>query len=300
MKYTITGGAGHISKPVTEKLLAAGHNVTVIGRNAEHLKDLVAKGATAAIGSVEDVEFLKKAFIGADAVYTMVPPNYSANDLKEFIGRIGKNYAEAIAANKIRFVVNLSSIGADLPEGCGPVSGLYRAEQALNSLRDVHVKHMRAPYFFDNFFSNLGLIKNAGIMGSNFAIESPRFPVGATSDIANEIAEELLNLNFTGHSARYMASDEIGTTEIAAAVGKAIGKPDLQWIPFADSDALNGMLQAGLPEEMAKNYVEMGAALNTGVMQSDYLAHRPKSFGKVKLKDFVSLFAEAYKSSNQN
>ena len=58
MKYVITGGAGHISKPLTEKLLAAGHAVTVIGRNAENLKELVAKGAKAAIGSVEDVQFL--------------------------------------------------------------------------------------------------------------------------------------------------------------------------------------------------------------------------------------------------
>jgi len=62
MKYVITGGAGNISKPLTEQLLKAGHRVTVIGRNAEHLKDLTALGATAAIGSVEDVAFLTKTF----------------------------------------------------------------------------------------------------------------------------------------------------------------------------------------------------------------------------------------------
>jgi uncharacterized protein YbjT (DUF2867 family) len=176
MKYAITGGAGHISKPLTEKLLAAGHSVTVIGRSAEHLKDLVAKGAKAAIGSVEDVEFLKTAFHDADAVYTMVPPNYSAKDLKEYIGRVGKNYAEAITGSSTRFVVNLSSVGADLPKGCGPVSGLYRAEQALNSLQDVHVKHVRAPYFYDNFFSNLDLIKTAWYYGKQFRYSITAFP----------------------------------------------------------------------------------------------------------------------------
>jgi nucleoside-diphosphate-sugar epimerase len=35
MKYTITGGADHISKPLAEKLLAAGHSVTVIGRSVK-------------------------------------------------------------------------------------------------------------------------------------------------------------------------------------------------------------------------------------------------------------------------
>ena len=82
MKYVITGGAGHISKPVVEKLLAGGHLVTVIGRNAENLKELVAKGATAAVGSVDDIKFLTKTFQGADAVYTMIPPNMAAPDWK--------------------------------------------------------------------------------------------------------------------------------------------------------------------------------------------------------------------------
>ena len=87
MKYVITGGAGHISRPLTEKLLAAGHEVTVIGRNSEHLKPLTDKGAKAAIGSVEDVNFLKETFQGADAVYTMVPPTFSATDWKSWIGQ---------------------------------------------------------------------------------------------------------------------------------------------------------------------------------------------------------------------
>ena len=58
MKYVITGAAGHISKPLVEKLLKAGHDVTVIGRNAENLRSLTDMGAKSAIGSVEDVEFL--------------------------------------------------------------------------------------------------------------------------------------------------------------------------------------------------------------------------------------------------
>ncbi len=43
MNYVITGGAGHISKPLAEALLAAGHQVTVIGRNAANLQELVSK-----------------------------------------------------------------------------------------------------------------------------------------------------------------------------------------------------------------------------------------------------------------
>jgi uncharacterized protein YbjT (DUF2867 family) len=60
MKYVITGAAGHISKPLAEKLIKAGHDVTVIGRNAENIRSLTDMGAKAAIGSVQDVEFLKR------------------------------------------------------------------------------------------------------------------------------------------------------------------------------------------------------------------------------------------------
>ena len=151
MKYVITGGAGNISKPLAEKLLNAGHDVTVISRSAENIRPLTAQGAKAAIGTVDDVEFLKNAFAGADAVYTMVPPKYDSSDLKSHIASIGKKYAGAIKANNIRYVVNLSSVGAHLPDGCGPVSGLYRVEQTLNELKDTNIRHLRSVYFYSNF-----------------------------------------------------------------------------------------------------------------------------------------------------
>src|SRR5579871_4083223 len=107
MKYVITGGAGHISKPLTEKLIAAGHQVTVIGRNAANLSPLTDLGAGTAIGSVEDAAFLTRAFAGADAVYTMIPPNMGVTDWKGYIGGIGQHFATALRASKIAHVVNL-------------------------------------------------------------------------------------------------------------------------------------------------------------------------------------------------
>jgi uncharacterized protein YbjT (DUF2867 family) len=296
MKYAITGGAGHISKPLTEKLLRAGHEVTVIGRSAEKLKVLTDLGAKAAIGSVEDVEFLKKAFAGADAVYTMVPPKLDVADWKGYIGQIGKNYTEAILANKIKYVVNLSSIGAHLPEGAGPVSGLYRVEQVLNSLADVNIKHLRPAYFYANLLANIDMVKHMNIIGSNFGGENYKMILAHTNDIAATAAEEMLSLGFTGHTVRYIASDERNTSEIASILGKEVEKPQLPWVVFSNEQALGGMIQAGLPEEIAKNYAEMGNALQTGVFAEDYWKHRP-ALSKTKLEDFAKEFAAVYKSN---
>lgn len=81
MKYVLTGGAGHITKPAAEKLLAAGHEVTVISRNADNVKELIAKGAKLAAGSVEDAAFIETALRGADAVYLMIPPNFAPGEV---------------------------------------------------------------------------------------------------------------------------------------------------------------------------------------------------------------------------
>ena len=292
MKYVITGSLGNISKPVTEALIKAGNDVTVITSKQENVSAIEALGAKAAIGSVEDVEFLIKTFTGADAVYTMVPPTYTATDWKAHIGKIGENYAAAIKTTGIKYVVNLSSIGAHIKEGAGPVSGLYRAENALNILADVNIKHLRPSYFYANLLANIGMIKHMGIVGANFG-EKP-FALVHTNDIAAVAIEELLNLNFTGHTVRYIAGDEKTGFEIAKALGTAIGQPDIPWIVFTDEQSLQGMLQAGLPEEIAKNYTEMGAAISSGVFGEDYLQNRPATLGKIKLEDFAKIFAEAF------
>lgn len=296
MKFVITGGAGNISKPLTEILLQAGHQVTVIGRNAANLQSLIHAGATAAIGSVEDIPFLTQTFTGADAVYTMVPPATNVADWKAHIGQIGKNYAAAILNSGVKYVVNLSSVGADLEEGVGPVTGLHRAEKALNTLSEVAILHLRPPYFYNNLLGNIGMIQGMGMIGANFSVSGKNFPLVAPSDIAAIAAEALLSLSFSGHSVRYLASDIVSTDEIAAVLGAAIGKPELVWTQFTDEQALGGMLQAGLPEEIAKNYAEMNHAIQTGDMYADFFKHTPEKLGKTKLTDFAKTFAQVYNS----
>jgi uncharacterized protein YbjT (DUF2867 family) len=267
--------------------------VVVVSHDKGKVKSIEEHGAKAAIGSVEDVDFLIQVFTGANAVYTMVPPNFAATQWKQYIANIGKNYADAIKKSGVKYVVNLSSIGADMPDGCGPVSGLYQVEKALNALEDVNVKNLRPAFFYNNLFANIGMIKHAGIIGANYG-QNTNMVLVDPSDIAAVAAEELSSLSFSGKSVRYIASDEKTTTEIAQTLGKAIGKNDLPWVDFKDEDALNGMKQAGLSEEIAKNYVEMGAALRSGAMIKDYLSHRPATLGKVKLNDFAKSFSQAY------
>ena len=293
MKIIVTGSLGNISKPLAEKLLAENHDVTIISSKAEKKPLIEAMGAKAAIGSVEDVDFLTNVFKGADAVYTMVPPYFGASDWKKHIARIGENLATAVKTAGVKYVVNLSSVGAHMPEGCGPVSGLYYTEKALNNLEGVNVKHLRPGFFYTNFYANIGMVKHMGIIGSNYGAGTPMM-LADPGDIAAVAAEELTNLTFNGKSIRYIASDERTADEIAKTLGNAIGKPDLNWVEFGDADSLSAMQQNGLPEEVAKNYVEMGTALRSGEMAKEYNASKPVPLQKTKLETFAQKFAGAY------
>jgi uncharacterized protein YbjT (DUF2867 family) len=293
MKFIITGSLGHISKPLVEKLTAEKHDVTVISSNADRKSEIESLGATAAIGSVGDLAFLTNIFRGADAVYTMVPPTFSASNWKQHIAGIGKIYAQAVSGAGVKNVVNLSSMGAHMPDGCGPVSGLYYVEQALNALEGVNVKHLRPGFFYYNFLANIGMIKHMGIIGGNYG-ESAKLVLANPSDIADSAAQELLNLSFKGKSINYIVSDEKTTDEVATILGTAIGKPDLKWINFSDEDTVGGMLQNGLPLDVAQNYAEMGAAMRNGEMASEFNVIKSVKFGKTRFEEFAPVFSAAY------
>ncbi len=293
MKIVVTGSLGHISKPMVKTLVAAKHDVVVISSKHEKVLEIEALGAEAAIGSVKDVAFLTETFKGAHAVYTMVPPNFVATDWKGYIAQIGKNYAEAIKAAGVKNVVNLSSIGAHMPDGAGPVSGLFHVEQVLNQLHDINLLHLRPGYFYYNLLNNIGMIKHAGMMGSNMG-ENISLPLSAPEDIAEVAANELQKMSHSGKNISYLVSDERKTDEIAKILGKAIGKPDLKWMNFKDEDSINGMVQAGIPMENAKNLTEAGEAVRSGAFYSEYRKHIPKTFGKTKLEDYAETFAVMY------
>lgn len=295
MKYVLTGSTGNISQPVAQALIAAGHEVIVISSDANKKQTIENLGAKAAIGDVNDVVFLTQTFQGADAVYLMIPPIWTPKDWPAFMRQIADNYTQAIQDSGVQRVVQLSSIGAHLGYGTGPINGLAYLEKQLDRL-NIDVIHLRPSYFYTNLYSMVDLIKHAGIMGSNFGQADDQFVLVHPSDIATVAAKHLLALDFTGQSHEYISSDVRTFSEIASAIGNAIGKTELPWVKFSDEDAMNGMLGAGLQKTIADGYLEMGQGIASGIVQEDYFTSGVKPQGKVKLEDFAKEFAGAFAS----
>lgn len=293
VNYVLTGSLGNINKPMVEQLTKAGKSVTVISSRGETQAEIERLGAKAAIGSVTDADFLVKTFTGADAVYLMIPSNFGQANFLDYQKEVSNNYVNAVRRSGVKNVVLLSSIGAHLRQGAGPIDGLGYLEEELEKLEDVNVKMLRPSYFFYNLNGMAGMARQAGIIGSNFGGTAEKIALTHTNDIAKEAVKNLLSLDFKGKTVQYIVSDERTSDEIAQVLGKAIGRPELVWVPFSDEESLQGMLQAGLSEDMAGRYTQMGKAFREGKAQEDFLLNKPAQ-SEVKLEDFAKEFAAVY------
>lgn len=135
--YTIMGATGNTGGATVDELLRRQEPVRAISRARERLDPLVDRGVEAAVGDPLDVEFLTRAFEGNDAVYAMVAPDYSVEDMLEQYRRQGETIVEAVRDSRVGRVVLLSSLGAELPEGTGPIACLHAVEQLCTGLDEV-------------------------------------------------------------------------------------------------------------------------------------------------------------------
>lgn len=292
--FVITGATGNTGSKISEALLAQGKMVRAIARTREKLAVLEKKGAEIAVGGLEDSAFLAKAFAGAEAVYVLIPPSLTTPDLGAYQDRIGETIVGALEESRVKRVVHLSSQGAHLPSGNGPVAGLYRQERRLNALPGIHVLHLRPGYFMENHLANIGMIKSMGILGGSLKPDVKVAQI-ATRDIAEHAVKRLLKSDFQGQSVQdLLGPRDISMQEVTAVLGKAIGKPELPYVQFPEEDALKGMMGAGLSRSMAESYVEMNRAFNEGALGK--VVRNPESTTPTTIEEFAPIFARAYQS----
>ena len=195
--YVILGATGNTGSIIANSLLTKGRKVRVIGRDAGRLQSFVRKGAEAFTANVSDAAALTKAFSGALAAYLIVPPITSREDQE----RDSDGIAKAVKESGLRYAVHLSSYGAHVPEGTGPVAGLHSSEQKLNAISGLNVLHLRAAYFMENNLEAIGMIQAMGVFG-HALLPDLKLPMIATRDVGDYAAPRLLDLDFSGKQTR--------------------------------------------------------------------------------------------------
>jgi uncharacterized protein YbjT (DUF2867 family) len=292
---TVLGATGHTGRVVAERLLAADRKVRVVGRSTDRLQTLAQRGGETAAGDVFDATFLSTALRDTEAAYVMVPPDYSQPDLRHHYNRLGDSLEPAVRRTGLPRIVFLSSLGAELPEGTGPITGLHDLEQRLNAL-GIDVLVLRPGYFYENFYSSLPLIKHQGIDGGAIAPDVP-FTMTAARDIGAVAADALASGTFRGVTVReVLGPRDYSMRETARMIGEKIGKPDLTYVQFPEADFKASLMKFGFSAGAADSFAEMSRALSEGRVRSQR-GRQPDNTAPTTFEEFVEELAHAYRAS---
>ncbi len=288
--YVILGASGNTGSIIANFLLLKGEKVRVVGRDPGRLQRFVRKGAEAFTSGVSDAAALTKAFRGARAAYLLLPPITSREDQERESAAIAK----AVKDSGLRYAVNLSSYGAHVPEGTGPVAGLHSSEQKLNAISDLNVLHLRAAYFMENNLAAIDMIHGMGLFG-HALLPDLKLPMIATPDVGAYAAQRLLDLDFSGKQTRELLGErDLTMTEATAVIARGIGKPDLRYEQFPYDQVQQSLEQMGMPPKKAAVYIEMFEAINAGLLAAQE-QRSPENSTPTTFEKFVQdVFVAAY------
>ncbi len=202
---------------------------------------------------------------------------------------------KAIRESGVRYVVALSSLGADLSEGTGVIAGLHAQEERLRRLEGTNVLLLRPVSFFENFYDKLGLIKHEGINGDSVAPDLA-VPMIATRDIADIAARALKARDWKGVGVRELLGPrDLSYSEATRIIGERIGKPDLKYVQFPYADEAQALVQAGMSESFAHLYVEMTRAFNEEKVKP-HAGRTSENTTPTRFEDFAGELAHAYEA----
>jgi uncharacterized protein YbjT (DUF2867 family) len=288
--YVILGASGNTGSIIADYLLSKRKKVRVVGRDAGRLERFVRKGAEAFTGDVSDSAALTKAFRGAHAAYLMLPPITSREDQE----RESDAIAKAVTESGLRYAVHLSSYGAHVPEGTGPVTGLHSSEQKLNAIGGLNVLHLRPAYFMENNLAAISMIQGMGIFG-HALLPDLKLPMIATRDVGDYAPQHLLDLDFSGKQTRELLGErDLSMAEATEVIARGIGKPDLRYEQLPYDQMQQVLEQMGMKPKKAAVYIEMFKAINAGVLAAQEPRSRENTT-PTSLETFVQdVFAPAY------
>jgi uncharacterized protein YbjT (DUF2867 family) len=259
--FVVAGVTGNTGSVVAETLLERKQRIRVIVRTPEKGEIWQEKGAEVAVASLEDSQALANAFDGAAGAYLLVPPNYKASDYLEDRRRTTDALATAVEVSGLPHVVFLSSIGAHLATGTGPIQALHYAERRLVAIaRSLTI--LRAPYVMENCVPVLGAARIQGSLPSFFS-PGRKIPMIATRDIGHMAAECLLDRCKGKRVLELLGPAEYSPEDVAKAVGRHLGREvSVQQLPL--TAVVPTFTSIGFTENVARLFEEMYRGMETG------------------------------------
>lgn len=268
--FTIIGATGHVGGAAAGALLERGAPVRTVLRSTRHERDWRQRGAGTAIADLGDTAALAEALRGSAGAFVMLPTLHSGDDAEH--RALVASIVAAVADSGVPHVVALSSIGADLPGGTGPIRWLHALEQGLLGT-DAVVTAIRSWHFQEKVEEILPAVLGEGVYPVFGASADIPGPMIATADIGAAVADALL-----APPAASEAVDLDGPAyterDVAAALGALLGR-ELQVVTIPEAGWIDAMTGAGVPPALAVELAGLHRAGEQGLLRARGDRSRP-------------------------
>ncbi|WP_250122593.1 NmrA family NAD(P)-binding protein [Chroococcidiopsis sp. CCMEE 29] len=289
MTIAIATPTGNIGSRVTQRLLDAGAKLVLLVRNPDKLDEKVRPSVEVRQGSLNDADFVIEATRGAEALFWLTPYNFTTDRLRQWQSHLGDCVVAAVQRNEIPYVVNISSNGAHLKDGMGPISGLYVVEQKLNQIA-VNVVHLRPGFFMENYFWQLESLSTSGQVFMPIPGDR-RLAMIATQDIADVAASLLRDRSWAGQIIRGLHGPaDLSFDQAATILSQELNKP-ITHVQIASEQFRQAMLSQGASADVAMQYVEMWQAIS----HEDYIPAEPRAAETTTPTTFVQFTRDKLK-----
>jgi uncharacterized protein YbjT (DUF2867 family) len=216
-------------------------------------------------GSHGDLEVVTRAFVGADSVFWLVPPDPHAESVEAAYVGFSRPACDTFKSQGVRRVVGVSALGRGTPWAAN--AGLVTASLAMDDLiasAGVSYRALTMPSFMDNLLRQVESIKNQGMFSLPISGDLKQ-PSCATRDIASVAAKLLLDHSWSGvSSVPLLGPEDLSYNDMAQIMSDVLGKPvRFQQITLATFKAR--LMQRGMSEAMAQGNLDMWVAYNQGL-----------------------------------
>jgi uncharacterized protein YbjT (DUF2867 family) len=261
----VTTPSGLIGHQVLDNLLDRGEDLRVIARDPSALTADERDRVDVVEGSHADAATVDEAFVGADAVFWLTPPNPQAPSVEAAFVGFTRAAAEAFDKNSVKRVVGISALGRGTPWAAraGYVTGSLAMDDLIAST-GVAYRALTNPSFMDNIVRQAEAIKNQGMFFSPIAGDR-KLPAVATRDTAATASRLLLDDSWSGvDEVPQLGPEDLSFNDMAEIISEVLGK-EVRFQQTTLAAYKDRFVGFGMSEAMAQGMTDMAWAKNEGL-----------------------------------
>ena len=254
MSIAITGATGKLGRLVIESLLARGvpaADITAVGRSADKLGDLAARGVNIAIADYKSIASLEEAFSGATKVLLV-----SSNDFNDRAGQ-HRNVIDAAKSAGVSHLVYTS--GPKAATSSILLLADHATTEAIIAESGMSSTILRNGWYVENYTQQLPTYLEHGMLGS---AGEGKVSLAPRSDFAEAAA---VVLTTDGHIGKvYELGGESHTlTDLAAIFSSATGST-ISYVDVPLEAYANVLSMAGMPEPLPQIFSDVDRGIAAG------------------------------------